>query len=303
MSVLSRMLLWALALCMLLTPAAGLATDSSPLLWDDSPGYQPDPSCYTQDGYHDQSILVEIRNTRHADSEFYAAYVTIKHASQLRTGLATITGSKYHKTTRMAKVYQAVVAINGDYFLDRSKGLTIRQGVTLRDKPSDDYDVLLIDTNGDFHIVRRDNLDMLDFYLYGGLTIQNAFSFGPALVIDGKRQTIPEEYSFAPHYKNPRAAIGQMGPLQYVLVVVDGRQSDSAGVSLETLAEFMESIGCEQAYNLDGGNSATLVLGEGIVNNKSLKNERSISDIIYFASYIDPINWGASVLPAASGGE
>ena len=298
-----RMLTLLLALCLTLAPSGLASTDSSPLLWDDSPGYTPDPSCFTEDGYHDQSIQVEIRQTRRANSEFYAAYVTIKHPSQIRTGLATVTGSKYHKTTRIASAYNAVIAINGDYFLDRKAGLEIRQGVTLRDKPSDLYDVLLIDTNGNFHIVRRDNLDMLDFYLYGGLTIQNAFSFGPALVIDGQRQTIPEEYSFAPHYKNPRAAIGQLGELQYVMVVVDGRQSDSEGVSLETLAEFMESIGCTQAYNLDGGNSATLVLGDAIANNKSVKNERSISDILYFASSIDPINWGASVLPAAGGGD
>jgi len=132
---------------------------------------------------------------------------------------------------------------------------------------------------------------MLDFYLSGGLDIRNAFTFGPALVIDGVKQDIPEKYSFAPHYQNPRAAIGQLGPLEYVCVVVDGRSDESEGVTLETLADFMANLGCTQAFNLDGGNSATLVLGTNIYNDKSLANERSVSDIIYFATSVDPINW------------
>lgn len=284
----------ALLLALLLTlgtAAAEVTTDVSPLPWDDSPGYEPNPDAYSETGYHDASLRVEIQTFRRANADFYAAYVTIQHPSQLRTGLAETLGSRANKITTMAQKYSAVLAMNGDYYADRDSGLTIRQGVTLRERASKLYDVLLIDANGDFHIVKRDNLEMLDFYFAGALDIRNVFSFGPALVIDGVKQEIPEKYSFAPHYKNPRAAIGQLGPLSYVCVVVDGRSDDSDGVTLETLADAMADLGCTQAYNLDGGNSATLVLGGSIFNSKSLSNERSVSDIIYFATSVDPIDW------------
>ncbi len=283
-----------LLLALLLPLAAAVAeviTEVSPLPWDDSPGYEPNPDTYTDTGYHDASLRVDIQTFRRADADFYAAYVTIRHASQLRTGLAETLGSRANKVTAMAQHYGAVLAINGDYYADRDSGLTVRQGVALRERASKLYDVLLIDANGDFHIVKRDNLDMLDFYFSGALDIRNVFSFGPALVIDGVKQEIPEKYSFAPHYKNPRAAIGQLGPLSYVCVVVAGRSQESDGVTLETLADAMAELGCTQAYNLDGGNSAILVLDGAIVSGKSLANERSMSDIIYFATSVDPIDW------------
>ncbi len=286
-------LLAALLAALLLLPLAPAAlatvvtTEVSPLPWDDSPGYTPDPNGFSENGYFDESIRVEMSRVRRDEADYYVARVKIEHPSQIRTGLAKTTGSKTTTTTRMASAYHAVLAVNGDYYLDRKRGLTIRQGVTLRDTGSSQYDILLIDTDGNFHIVKRDNLDMLDFYLAGALTIQNAFSFGPALVMDGEKQEIPEKYSFAPHYRNPRAAIGQLGELEYAVVVVDGRQQDSAGATLETLAQFMFDLGCTQAFNLDGGNSATLVLGDTIYNNKSAANERSLSDILYFATSVD----------------
>ncbi|MEA4999407.1 MAG: phosphodiester glycosidase family protein [Candidatus Limiplasma sp.] len=283
---------WMLALWLLVGSAlAEVITDISPLPWDESPGYEPDPNAYTENGYLDASLRVEMSTVRRADADFYVAHIKIKHPSQLRTGVASWLGSGTNRITAMAQRFQAVLAINGDYYSDRKAGLVIRQGETLRSKPSEQYDVLLIDAAGNFHIVKRDNLAMLDVYLSGALDIRNVFSFGPALVIDGELQEIPEKYSFAPHYKNPRAAIGQLGALEYVCVVVDGRSDDSQGVTLEELAQAMADMGCTQAYNLDGGNSATLVLGGAIYNDKSADNERSVSDILYFATTVDPLNW------------
>lgn len=294
--------LWLLP-CSLSVPAlAGqvvVETDISPLPWDSSGGYIPDPDGFLPDGYTDSSLSVRLVQERRWDNNFYVAYVRIQHPSQLRTGLATALGSSRHKSSEIAAHHRAVVAINGDFFTDRNKGLVIRQGEILRDTADSHYDLLLIDTLGNFHLVSRDNLEMLDYYLSGALTIQNAFSFGPALVVDGEKQEIPEKYSFAPHYKNPRAAIGQLGALSYVLVVAQGRHKDSQGVTLDQLATYMEDLGCTQAFNLDGGNSAILLLGEEIVSSKSRENERSISDIIYFATSVDAL--GVGLEPAEEG--
>lgn len=68
-------------------------------------------------------------------------------------------------------------------------------------------------------------------------------------------------------------------------VVSDGRTSESEGLSLSELAEFMQSLGVTCAYNLDGGGSSTMYFNGEIVNNpttsgKTIK-ERSVSDIVY----------------------
>ena len=49
----------------------------------------------------------------------------------------------------------------------------------------------------------------------------------------------------------------------------------------------MHSKGCLQAYNLDGGNSALMVFNSENYSAKSFEAERSVSDIIYFATAVD----------------
>ena len=84
---------------------------------------------------------------------------------------------------------------------------------------------------------------------------------------------------------NPRTAIGMIAPLHYVFVVADGRTAESAGLSLRALAEFMQSLGVQTAYNLDGGGSSTMVFQGAVVNNPTTNGgrikERSVSDIVY----------------------
>ncbi len=84
---------------------------------------------------------------------------------------------------------------------------------------------------------------------------------------------------------NPRTAIGILSDNHYVFVVSDGRTSESEGLSLYELAEFMESLGCITAYNLDGGGSSTMYFNGKVVNNPTTNgnkiSERSISDIVY----------------------
>ena len=65
----------------------------------------------------------------------------------------------------------------------------------------------------------------------------------------------------------------------------DGRTEESEGLSLLELAEFMQSLGVETAYNLDGGGSSTMYFMGEIVNNPTTSgrkiSEREVSDIVY----------------------
>jgi len=57
---------------------------------------------------------------------------------------------------------------------------------------------------------------------------------------------------------------------EVLIVVIDGRQPEwSAGVTLPELAEFFVSLGAEQALNLDGGGSSTMLIQNEIVNRPS----------------------------------
>ena len=73
--------------------------------------------------------------------------------------------------------------------------------------------------------------------------------------------------------------------MHYAFVVTDGRTEESAGLSLVQLADLMLDIGCETAYNLDGGGSSTMVFQGEVVNNPTTNGrtitEREVSDIVY----------------------
>lgn len=253
------------------------------------PGRLPIAENFTETGYRDDTIIVELQEARQYDSTFHIAYVKIATPTQLRTAVAGKLGSgKTLKPTVFSQSMNAVVLINGDYYVKTVNGYIVRQGETYRKKTSDNLDLLLIDENSDFHIILRgksNQKDAISAYLKEHEII-NGFFFGPALVVDGETQEIPEHYDFNPYGNEPRAAIGQLAPLMYVLVTVDGRIANSAGVTMEQLAAYMHDLGCTQAYGLDGGNSSALVFHNQLISVKDV-NERDVSDVIYFASAID----------------
>lgn len=88
------------------------------------------------------------------------------------------------------------------------------------------------------------------------------------------------------HY--PRAALG-ITPSELIALVCDGRSDRDAGMSLAELATAMADLGAEEAINLDGGGSASLVVHGQLVNvpreehGRALLGGRPISTAITFA--------------------
>ena len=275
-------LLFFLMVLMVRIPCAGLgeASWSSDVCSSD---------LYTEDSYQDDSIEVHMERVMVGKAQFNVARVKIADPSQLRTALAAPFGKK--KTNRistMARASNAVVAIGGDYYGNEEGGYVVRMGEVYRKKPLKSRDMLITDSNGDFHILIKSDADELKALVESDLGIVNVFNFGPALVKDGILQEMPAKYNYNIRGTEPRCAIGQLGPLEYLLVVVDGRGADSSkGCNVETLANFMYEQGCQQAYNLDGGNSALMVFNRENYSAKSYAAERSVTDIIYFATAID----------------
>ncbi|WP_068470884.1 phosphodiester glycosidase family protein [Candidatus Protochlamydia phocaeensis] len=86
-----------------------------------------------------------------------------------------------------------------------------------------------------------------------------------------------------------RTAVGLLPNGHWLLVVVDGRQPKlSKGMTIPELASFMHSLGCQEALNLDGGGSSTMVIDHHVVNDptgdededEGLKKVRKVSDAI-----------------------
>jgi hypothetical protein len=65
---------------------------------------------------------------------------------------------------------------------------------------------------------------------------------------------------------NPRTAVGITSANHTILLVVDGRQTASQGVTLPELAQMLLDLGCVEAMNLDGGGSTQMAVGQQLIN-------------------------------------
>jgi hypothetical protein len=91
--------------------------------------------------------------------------------------------------------------------------------------------------------------------------VYNAISGIPLIVENGhiSDQIKPEEYYAGLH---PRSAVGlDREKRTLMLFVIDGRQPNySEGVTMPELAQIAIEYGADEAFNLDGGGSSTLVI-------------------------------------------
>ncbi len=242
--------------------------------------------------YEDETIKIHIDQWHWAfkstDLRFFVAHVETASPEQLQTAFAAeeYTKKEVEATSAIAERHDAMLAINGDYYnFKDSIGLIIRNGVLYRDK----------DTTRDQMLVMKDGSFVplpIGTYTPGGgeqLLVDGAvqsFSFGPLLVMDGAVKELPKKYFISTKavQREPRTAIGWVDGTHYVVIVADGRRKDwsDKGMTMPELAQVFVEEGCQIAYNLDGGGSATLVFNGERLNRLSGSRERNVSDIIYF---------------------
>lgn len=121
--------------------------------------------------------------------------------------------------------------------------------------------------------------------------VSNIVGGTPLLISQGEKITDYTSEKTRPSFlteRHPRTAIGIKPNGHWVFVVVDGRQPDlSIGMTMKELADFLFSLGCCEALNLDGGGSSTLFLDGCVVNGVSCDegeegsgDERPVSDAI-----------------------
>ena len=109
---------------------------------------------------------------------------------------------------------------------------------------------------------------------------------GPRLITNGTRPSsfVGVEGFGESHVntRHPRTAVGfNADSTKVYFLVVDGRQPAlSVGMSCAELADYMISIGCYHAVNLDGGGSSTMVVRNEIKNSPSDGSERSVGNAL-----------------------
>lgn len=223
--------------------------------------------------YHDDQIDIVLTTMRVENTTVYVADVQIADISLLKTALAgnTYARNLTETTSVQAANAGAILAINGDYYGAQERGYVLRNGVLYRASAQSGTDALVIGADGNFRIITEGAWQVL--------------TFGPALIKDGQVTVSSSDEVGRAMTSNPRTAIGQISEGHYLLVVSDGRTKESTGLSLRQLAELMQSLGAQVAYNLDGGGSSTMVFQGRVVNNPTTNGrsirERSVSDIVY----------------------
>ena len=298
------------------------AEDFIPLPMDSyEPGPAPKDAAYLSDTeYQDESIQVKLYQDRYADTDYVYAHIKISHPSQLRTAPATLadkginlskvnfryTAELTARGRYIANAANAVISINGDYFTKTDKcQVVMRQSQQVRNAADGTMDLLVIDKNGDLTALPKYNRAQYNEYLDAHESeMYNVFCFGPVLAENGA-SVIPENYqngSVGAQNSTQRSAIAQLGSLEYMIITCNGPQtSGNKGMTISEFAAVCElsgkklnENGCLLAFNLDGGNSATLNFkaknaktGQlGYVKVNCPEIERFLSDIIYFATLV-----------------
>ena len=162
----------------------------------------------------------------------------------------------------MAEQYGAIAGINAGGFKDDGgggngwppSGITYSRGIN--------FDTMQY---GPIAGLDQDNDMWAGYYDYEeceAIGIRDAVCFGPALVVNGVK-TDPSTFETG---IGARTAIGQREDGSIVMVVIDGRQGYSIGVTFQDCVDIMaDKFGCTDASNMDGGNSSCMYLyGEAV---------------------------------------
>ena len=220
---------------------------------------QQESTNFTNDdlNYETETLKVNVEQKDTGYTKYWVAHVQTFSTEQLKSALCGGTYGNPRKTApgktmiKGGRIYNDVYS-NGNIFCVTEDGgmFTAAAGMTTKD------------------LLNRG--------------VQDTYCFGPTLVENGEASEISGQFHQTSRYQ--RAAVGMVSPGDYYLVVVDGKgYGGSQGMTYQELQQVFLDLGCDYAYNLDGGGSATLVF-KGRVLNMLTDNgkERACGDILYF---------------------
>lgn len=230
--------------------------------------------------YYTDAVLMTIYHIRATNSDVYVADVVARDAYTILTALAfnTFGGTNVTQAvSTMAEEHDAIFAINSDYASHYSSGFVIRNGRILRSSAS--YRVAIaLNIDGSVTTFAEESTTVQTVLDEGAWQL---WSFGPVLIENGISVADIHDGLGRDAVNNPRTAFGAVDRNHFMFVCVDGRNDNSHGADIEELADIMMSLGCIQAYNFDGGGSATMWYDGEVINHPSEGDERKVGDCVY----------------------
>ena len=240
------------------------------------------------DWYLDETILSLCWRQRLNGLSFTMCEVVLGHPSQFRRYLAdnSFHSTKRYFPTRMASTVNAVAALSGDFYKYRSLGIVAYQRELFR-ADGKTLDTCFVDAKGDLLFVRAGELtgeEQIRAYMEEN-DVLFSLSFGPVMIEDGKNVVPKGKYPIGQIQESyTRCALCQLGECHYLLVTVNKPPDSMPGLKL--VAEQLVALGVPKAYALDGGQTASLIMNNRLMNYVDFGEERLMSDIIYFATAV-----------------
>ena len=263
--------------------------ESYGLLHKEDVVFRPDVYFYensTIEYYLDETIFALCWQEVVGNSVVSFAEVKVADPSQFRRKLAgdTYGSGKLMYCTEMYRQSNAVVAMNADFYSFRNLGITCYDGKIYRTE--DNLDTLFVDKNGDFIFYPRKqgaSADELQKFVDEN-NIDFSIAFGPVLIENGELREITGYPIGEVLQIYSRAAICQVDSLHYLYAHVGHYGGGRKVVNVNTFSKMLYDKGVRHAYNIDGGQTGELIINGKIRNSIDFGSERTVSDMIYFAT-------------------
>nr|WP_300186216.1 phosphodiester glycosidase family protein [uncultured Agathobaculum sp.] len=198
-------------------------------------------------------LIAEIVGEDSLGMEYAGKVALCKHPENVFVGTCEGLFEYGSYVSDMVRDYDAILGINASGFADYEGngtgglpyGFLKSEGETLQTAVGDDWKIIGFDESNHLQIGAFSDTSQL----------RDAVEFHPALIINGENLVAGTGLN----EQQPRTAIGQAEDGTVIMLVVDGRQFHSFGISIEKCADIMESYGAYQASMLDGGSSSVMV--------------------------------------------
>ena len=250
--------------------------------------------------YYDDTILVICWKEQIDGKVCSFVEVKIADASQFRRKITedTYGSSVKQYASQLSASANAVVAMNADFYAFRTLGMVVYQRQLFRYSDGNygggyfkNYNVLdhcFIDSKGDMLIMHRGEeytKEGIEQYIADN-DILFGLAFGPVLVENWEVIPCASYPAGEINTEYSRAGLGQMDSLHYLYMTVNWSDEGTPRATVSEFADIFQSKGVKTAYCLDGGQTSEIVMNDIPFNRIDFGSERTVSDIIYFATAI-----------------
>jgi len=223
------------------------------------------------------------------NSNKFTGYVLIVNdPTRVKVGYSEKLELEGQTTSEIAENNDAVAAINGGGFTDEATGSLWTgtgakpTGIIMSNGDPKYNDLSSDDEQREVVAITEDGVLLVGSYSLNELIqhkAKEAVSFGPALIVDGQKAITNGDGGWG---IAPRTAIGQRKDGAIILLVIDGRQTNSIGATLKEVQDVLYEYGAHNASNLDGGSSSTMYYKGEVINSPSDSlGERAVPSAIY----------------------